>query len=193
MIELPSDPAPNGMEAALLDYGVIQRGASSLRVNRPGNRYRMAFSYPPMQPDKARTFTGRLTRAKRDGVKVELPLIVSQGSPGSPVVDGAGQSGTTLAVRGLTPGYVAREGFWLTITDADDRGYLHQVMVTIAADGSGDATLLIEPPLRAPFADGADIELAAPWIEGFIDGEEWGWMIPVNHLVSVGFTVEEYA
>ncbi len=193
MIELPASPAPNGMEPALLDYGLIQRGASSLRVNRAGNRWRIAFSYPPMQPDKARTFTGRLTRAKRDGVKVALPLIVPQGAPGVTVVDGAGQSGTTLAVRGFNAGYPIKEGFWLTAIDADGVGYLHQVAETVRADASGEATLSIDPPLRTPLLDGAAIELGEPWIEGFIDGEEWGWSIPVSRLVSVGFTVEEYA
>lgn len=193
MIELPASPAPNGMEPALLDYGLIQRGASSLRVNRAGNRWRIAFSYPPMQPDKARTFTGRLTRAKRDGVKVTLPLIVPQGAPGSTVVDGAGQSGTSLAVRGFNVGYPIKEGFWLTAVGADGAGYLHQVTETVRADASGEATLTIEPPLRAALANGAAIELAEPWVEGFIDGEEWGWSVPVNRLVSVGFAVEEFA
>ena len=192
MIELPANPAPNGMDPILMDLGMVQRGASSLRVDRPGNRYRIAFSYPPMQPDKARTFTGRLTRAKREGVKITLPLIVPQGSPGSPVVDGAGQSGTSLAVRGLTVGYPAKEGFWLTIYEADGTGYLHQVVETVRADAAGEATLSIEPALRAPFADGATIELAAPTVEGFVDGGEWGWSIPVNRLVAVGFTVEGY-
>lgn len=193
MIELPASPAPNGMEPALLDYGLVQRGASSLRVNRAGNRYRIAFSYPPMQPDKSRTFTGRLTRAKRDGVRVVLPLTVPQGSPGSTVVDGAGQAGTALAVRGFNAGYPAKEGFWLTVIDASGVGYLHQLTETVRADAGGLATLTIEPPLRAPFADGDTVELAAPYIEGFVDGEEWGWSVPVNRLVSVGFTVEEYA
>lgn len=193
MIELPASPAPNGMEPALLDYGMVQRGASSIRVNRAGNRYRVGFSYPPMQPDKARTFTGRLTRAKRDGVRITLPLIVPQGSPGATVVDGAGQAGTSLAVRGFNAGYPAKEGFWLTVIDADGVGYLHQLTETVRADAGGLATLTIEPPLRAPFADGDTVELAAPWIEGFVDGDEWGWSVPVNRLVSVGFTVEEYS
>lgn len=192
MIELPASPAPNGMEPALLDYGMVQRGASSLRVDRAGNRWRIGFSYPPMQPDTSRTFTGRLTRAKRDGVRIVLPLIVPQGAPGATVVDGAGQAGTSLAVRGFNLGYPVKEGFWLTIV-SDGAAYLHQVTETVRADAGGLATLVIEPSLRAPFADGDTVELAAPFIEGFVDGEEWGWSVPVNRLVSVGFAVEEFA
>ena len=193
MIELADSPAPNGMEPMLLWAGVVQRGASSLLVERAGSRWRFAFSYPPMQPDKSRTFTGRLARAKRQGVKVTLPLIVPQGSPGAVVVDGADQTGTTLNVRGMNPGYPAKEGFWLNVVDADGQAYLHQLTETVRAGADGRAALTVEPPLRDFFANGATVELAAPWIEGFVDGEEWGWSVPVNRLVAVAFAVEEYA
>lgn len=191
MIELPDSPCPNGMEPVLIDYGSIVRGASSLRINRPGSRYRVTFSYPPMIPDKSRQFVARLLRAKREGLKIKLPLIVSQGLPGSPVVDGVGQSGTAVKLRGFTPGYIAKEGYWLTIAGSSG-AFLHTVAETVTADGSGDLTLQIEPALRAPFADGDTVEIAAPWVEGFVDGEDWGWQIPVNRLIAVSFTVEEY-
>jgi len=192
MIELPETAIPNGMEPTLLDYGSVQRGSAALRINRPGSRYRVAFSYPPMQPDASRRVVARLQRGKREGVKVKLPLIVPQGLPGSPVVDGAGQSGTTIALRGLTPHYIAKEGFWLNIVESDGTSYLHTVFQTAVADASGNAEVEIEPALRAPFGDGDAVELAAPWIEGFVVGEDWGWQVPVHHLIAVAFTVEEY-
>lgn len=193
MIELPPSPQPNSMEPTLLDYGSIQRGAASLRVDRPGSRYMVAFTYPPMQADMARKFTARLQRAKSDGIRVPVPLLgVSQGIPGAPVVDGAGQAGKTLAVRGLTARYIAKEGFWLTIIAVDGSAYLHTVAETAVADATGKATISIEPALRAPFADGDSIELAKPYVEGFIDGESWGWSVPVERLIAVGFSLEEY-
>lgn len=192
MIELPDSPAPNGMEPTLLDYGSVQRGAAALRVNRPGSRWRMGFTYPPMLPDVSRKFVARLVRAKRDGVRITLPLIVPQGLAGSPVVDGAGQAGTALALRGLAPAYIAREGFWLNVVEADGTSYLHKVFETGVADGDGKVTLEIDPPLRAPFADGDRVELSAPWIDGFVDGEDWSWTVPLNRLIAVGFVVEEY-
>ena len=192
MIELPASPAPNAMEPALLDYGQIQRGASSLRVDRPGNRFRIAFGFPPMPPEKGEVFTSRIADAKSKGIRVPLPLLVPQGAPGAPKVDGDGQAGTTLVVRDLTPGYVAKEGYWLTVVEADGTGYLHRLTATVRADAAGDAALSIKPPLRAPFASGDRVELAAPWIEGFIDGEEWGWSVGVDRLIAPGFTVEEF-
>ena len=188
MIELPSGVVPSEMEVLALDQGSVVRGASSLRIDRPGNRYAIGFTFPPSAEPKV----ARIVRAKRQGIRVYLPLKVPQGSPGTPVVDGAGQSGTSLDVRGFTPGYFAKEDYWLTIIDASGNGYLHQVAETVGADGTGSATLSIEPPLRAPFADGATIEFAKPYIEGFIDGENWGWNTPTNWLVSIGLVVEEY-
>lgn len=192
MIDLPDSPAPNGMDWSLLDRGYIQRGASSLRVDQKGSRHRIAFSYPPMVANTARSFVQRLKRAKSEGVRVNLPLLVAQGNPGAPVVDGAGQQGKTLLVRGLDPGYVAKEGYWLTITAADGSACLYSLDAAVRAGSDGKAELVIDPALRAPYLDGAVIALARPWIEGFIDGEEWSWAVAVNRLTAVQFTVEEY-
>src|SRR3546814_10400759 len=72
------------------------------------------ISFPPMLPSVSRIFIARLLKAKREGLRIPYPLIdVPQGAPGSPVVDGADQSGTTINLRGLTPGYAAKEGYWL--------------------------------------------------------------------------------
>lgn len=188
MIDLPAGVVPSEMEVLALDQGGILRGASSLRIDRPGNRYAIGFTFPPSAKPKL----ARIVRAKRQGIRVYLPLKVPQGSPGSPVVDGADQSGTSLDVTGFTPGYFIKEDYWLTMVDADDNAFLHQVVETTAADASGDATISIEPPLREAFEDGDTIEFARPYIVGFIDGKDWGWNVPVNWLVSVGFVVEEY-
>jgi hypothetical protein len=192
MIEPPLSPAPNGMDPLYDDRGITQEGASDLRVDKPGSRWGMVFSYPPMQPDKSRVFTARFVRGKSEGVRIELPLLVPQGSPGAPVVDGAGQSGRLLNVRGFTPGYAVKEGYWLNIVEAaTGYSYLHQAFGTTFADASGDAVLDLNPAMRAPFADGDVIELAKPWIEGRVQGEDWGWQVPVNRLIGLSVPVKE--
>lgn len=192
MIELPVKPIPNRMMPSLLDYGQILRGAASLRVDRPGSRWRFRFGYPPMRQDQADTFTAPLTRAKRQGVRIYLPVRVFQGFPGSPVVDGAGQSGSSLAVRGLTVGYIAKVGFWLTIVEGDGTAYLHRIVETVVADDAGEATLEIEPPLRAPFDDGDTIHLGKPFIDGFMDGDKWEYDIQEAEMTTLTLEVEEY-
>lgn len=194
MIELPTSPAPNGAAPRLIDYGATLRsptGGASLRIDRAGSRFAAEISFPPMKADTARVFVSRLLDAKSEGLRIEYPLIETQGNPGSPVVDGAGQAGKTLNVRGLNAGYVAKEGYWLSIEDADGQHYLHNVRATVRADGSGEAALSITPALRVPFADGTTIHLAKPMIEGLVDGNAFSWQIPVNKLIALAVTIEE--
>lgn len=197
MIDLPDDPAPNGVEVTLLDYGMLLRpstGAALLRVNRAGSRYRVAVSFPPMQPDTARKFLSRFRRAKREGLRIDYPLLgLSQGSPGAPVVDGANPTGTTLPIRGLTPGYAIKEGYALTLIDADGIGYLHFAGEAVMADASGDAELTLDEPIRAPLADGSTILLAKPTIEGVL-ADDVSWSLNVDRLVrGATVTIEEAA
>jgi len=195
-IELPPKPAPNGMSPTLLDFGLTLRPATGgpvLKVGRPGSRFRIEFSFPRMVPDVARRFISRLLEAKRAGhLVLPLPLLgVNQGVPGTPVVDGAGQAGTTLALRGCTPNYLIKEGYWLTIVDASGQRYLYNSRTTTSADAGGNITFGIEPPLRHPFPDGATVKLAKPEIEGFIDGGEMSWSVDVARFTGLSVVIEE--
>ena len=197
MIELPETPAPNGASPALMDFGidlVPPTGAAELRVDRPGSRFTIEVSFPPMAPDVSRVFVSRLLEAKRAGVRIPFPLIgVDQGLPGLPVMNGAGQAGTTIGIRGFAPSYVFKEGFWLSIESESGQHYLHNCRTTGAADANGTAQIRIEPALRHPFADGAKVHFAKPMIEGRPQGSEWGWQIPVNRLIALSVPIREVA
>lgn len=194
MIILPSIIKPNRMAVDTLDFGFTQRGAASIRVERPGGRFRLTFSWPreEMRPPVSGKFLSRLKRGKRQGVQIDLLLPVPQGSPGAPVVDGAGQSGTSVAVRGLTPGYTAREDYWMTIIEADGTAHVHSVFSAVRANAAGEADVEIEPPLRAPFPDGATIELARPFIQGELIGETFSYAFEELRQVPLSITIEEY-
>lgn len=193
MITLPTLPRPNRIGVDVLDFGFDQRGASSLRVDRPGGRHRLTFSWPVeiMRPPHVSKFLARLKRGKRQGVQIDVLCPRPQGVPGVPLVDGAGQSGTSLNVRGLTPGYVAQEDFWLTIVEADGTAYLHSMYETARASPSGTATFQIETPLRAPFPDGARIELARPFIQGTLIGETFSYVFEQMRQVPLQIVIEE--
>lgn len=194
MIVLPKFPRPNRMSVELLDFGITQRGAASLRVERPGSRHRLQFTWPRelMRPPVVNGFLSRLKRAKRQGVQIDILLPQPQGTPGSPVVNGAGQSGTALSVRGFTPGYTIREDYWLTIVEADGTAYLHTAVEAVRANASGIATLQIEPPLRAPFPNGATIEMARPYVQGELLGESFAYAFEELRQVPLTIVVEEY-
>lgn len=197
MITLPDIPSPNGVAPRLMDYGSVLRpalGGAALRIDRAGSRFGAEISFPPMPANVARVFVSRLLDAKSEGLRIEYPLLgVSQGIPGLPVVDGAGQAGKTLAIRGLTPAYAFKEGFWLSIEDATGQHYLHNCRSNIVAGAGGLATISITPALRVPFANGATIHLAKPMIEGLVDGEAWSWQIPVERLIALSVPIEEAA
>lgn len=193
MIVLPRFPRPNRMSMTYLDFGFDQQGASDLRVDRPGNRHIITLSWPreTMQPNDVQLFLSRLKRGKRQGVQIEVPLLAPQGNPGTPVVDGAGQSGTTLNVRGLIPDYVARTDYLFTLVDAAGVGYLHSIYEPVRSSASGTASWQIEPPLRAPFADGAAIHLARPFIQGALVGETFSYSVEEQKRVPLTITIRE--
>ena len=196
MITLPSFPGPSDATPALIDFGVTLRPATGgpvQKIARAGSRYRVEFTFPPMKPCDARTFISRLIEAKRVGELImPFPLLgLDQGSPGTPVVDGAGQAGTTLNIRNARPGHTFFEGFWIHIVDSEGDRYLHNVRDDAIVDAAGLASLRIEPPLRYPFVDGATIEAWKPEVQGFIDGGEWTWSVAAASIVGLSFTIEE--
>lgn len=78
---------------------------------------------------------------------------------GTPVVDGAGQTGETLAVTGAPLSITG----WLKAGDYIQVGdYLHRTLTDTDTDGSGDATLDIWPRLRVSPSNGATVTLSRP-------------------------------
>lgn len=194
MIELPTGMHPNHAAPSLIDFGMTLRpvlGGAAQRVDRPGSRFALVLSFPPMRGDMANVAVSRLMRAKSEGLRVPFPLLVPQGSPGATVVDGATPSGTTLPVRGGTPNWRWREGWWLSVESSDGQHYLHNLAAAGALDASGDGDLPIWPMLRAPFADGDSVHLARPMVEGLPQGDATDWEIPVGRLIRLSVPFEE--
>ncbi|MGV7119550.1 hypothetical protein [Sphingopyxis sp. 550A] len=197
MITLPDAVVPNGIDIALIDFGGILRpplGGPIQRVNRLGNRFRASVSLPPIpNAELGRVVVSRLIRAKTEGIRLELPLAsVDQGSPGNPLINGAGQTGSAITVDGLRPGYGYSEGFWLNIVTGG-RFYLYNVAGSGKANGSGQATIPIAPALRKSPADNDAIHLQKPMIEGFVIGDEVAWSISLAHHIGISFEIEEAA
>ena len=178
---------------SLMDFGIVQRsqGATDY-IPRKGSRFMVSCSYGPYYPSKARSVIAKLIAGKRKGIRIAYPLLESQGAPGLPVVDGT-PSGHELTLRGVTAGYVCREGYWLSIEDENGQHYLHNVEVGGRADAAGELTISVNPELRVPFADGDSVHLAKPFVEGIVQGDEWGWELSVNRVVPIQFAIEERA
>ena len=195
MITLPAIPAPNGMTVRQVDVGFLQRsatGAVTDRINRAGNHYAAEVSFPIMKAETARVFVGRLQRAQGEVLRLPYPLLgISQGSPGETVVDGTGVAGTSLPIKGGTPGHMVKEGYWLNVVDDNGAIYLHSVVTPVRLDADGEGTLTIWPALRAPISDEAVVNLASPSIEGYV--QEISHSLVLGNFVQLGFTLEEAA
>ncbi|MFC3442792.1 hypothetical protein ACFOKF_16585 [Sphingobium rhizovicinum] len=198
MITLPATPAPNGVVPSYVDVGGSVRGATnavSMRIDRPGGHYRAQVTYGIGTAATRAALIADLVRGKQEGLRLPYPLQgVDQSGSGAPVMDGADQAGRLIHLRGMTPGYVAGKGFWLSIEDASGQHYLHNIHVAGTVGGDGKVTVTLAEHLRVPFANGAVVHLDQPMIEGDVAGNEQSWQLKRgNRLEGIQFTVEEMA
>lgn len=181
------------VEFELVDFGGTLSGAlggADQRLNRLGNRWRMTVTLARLTAAEADAWAVDLARGLRTGVRMRVPEPgMPSGSPGTVLVAGAGQAGSTLSVDGGTVGHVIRKGKWLSILTGGRR-YLHKVAAPLQLGTGGAGTIEIEPLLRVTPADNAVVELAVPIIEGLI--EPVPWSIDVRRIAEgVSFTIRE--
>lgn len=198
MIELPAWAVPNGAAPIYQDFGGFltpSLGGEVQRIDRMGNRFGIAVTFPPIVgKQRGRILVSRLIRGKTEGIRIEYPLLdFNPGAPGAVLVDGAGQAGRGLNVKGANPHYAFREGQPFSIVDGSGRHYLHFVDAEVIASATGTASLSISPMLRFEFANGATCHFGKPMIEGFIMGEEWRWAMSVERFIGIEFEIMERA
>jgi hypothetical protein len=82
---------------------------------------------------------------------------------GSPVVNGAGQTGRTLSTRGWTNSItgIVKAGDWIQL-GSGATAHLYQVVQDASSNGSGIASLELGRPLLSSPADGATITVSNP-------------------------------
>jgi len=170
-------------------------GGPMQRLARLGARWSVTFSETPaLGVNCARAILAARAQARANGDTTVFawPQPAFLGAIGAPVVNGAGQLGTSLIIKGLaasTPLLIAGSFFSMAI---GGRTYLHCLTANATVDGSGNATLAIAPMLRASPADATMVQFALPAIEGFIQGRSEDWTL--ERLAWVGlpaFTVME--
>lgn len=196
-IALPTYPGPADSAPGYVDFGGILRpflGGVDQKLNRLGDRFALDVTMPLMPlAETGRVWIARLIRAQREGALMEWPQPgFDVGAPGNPVVNGAGQAGSFLDVRGLTPGYRLLEGQFFSIIQSGRR-YLQVVAADIAASAGGAAVIPIAPMLRMRPANGAIVEIARPMIEGFTEGGERNWTLNYAAHVGLQFRIMEAA
>lgn len=137
-------------------------------VAHPGQRWAASISLPPMKRQDAESWVAFLISLKG---QVGTFLLgdpnckTARGSasvtPGTPLVKGAGQTGSSLIIDGLpisATGYLL-PGDYIQLGSASSAS-LYKVLTQVDTNGSGEATLDIWPNLRTSPADNATVTVA---------------------------------
>jgi len=191
VLTLPYDPAPANQAIAIVSSKntlTPASGGSEQELTRKGSKYALTFFMPPMDYVTSMEWDDLMVEGDTVLMRVFQPGLVIP-NPGTPLVKGAGQAGTTLVIDGLPAGYVIRKGQFLSVVIGGQR-FLYRAKTTTTASGAGEASVLFRTMLRLSPNDNDVVELAQPMIEGFIRdlGE---WAVGVDRLVGLKYTVRE--
>ncbi|WP_294358471.1 hypothetical protein [uncultured Sphingomonas sp.] len=198
-IYLPPSPLPRSASPSPVVFGGWQTpptGGVETWLGFMGSRLSMAIETPNLLPEPdGRLWTAALLDAWLTGETVACrfpqPGFVI-GSPGQIVVDGAGQAGMVLKVRGATPNYGFRRRQFFSLVHGGRR-YLHYVRENAGVGADGRATVPIGPMLRVEPSDGDTCEFGVPIIEGKLSGDASGWKMIPARVQGLSFTISEIA
>jgi len=193
-ITLPRFPRNTGYVMRPVREGRVLRaatGGSRLPISRLGDHWAMEVDPRVLGIECGRELVADVLRGSSETVRAYVPNPgVEIGSPGAPLVAGADQSGSEIDLDGLTPHFVIRKGWFVTIeTTGSPRLYMVTAESVVAADGT--VTLPLWPMLHVPPADNDPVEIAEPYIEGLVDegGEHEVGLLAAAELEA--FLIEE--
>jgi hypothetical protein len=172
-------------------------GGPDAREARLGGRWAFEIELAAMEYDTFMDWCD--LEAETDTVVWQIPQPgVTTSGEGTPRVKGAGQSGDSLLVDGITASYAIQKGRWLSVITSGQR-YLYCVKTAVTANGSGEALVPVRPLIRFQHADNDVVELATPKIEGLVrSGSVNGAILNRyqrhgGHLKGLSFTITERA
>ncbi|PLR25061.1 hypothetical protein SGCZBJ_12555 [Caulobacter zeae] len=160
-------------------------------ILRPG-KWGVKVTIPELNPVDARRFCAAQVRHKTEGGLISLswPQADVAQIPATAVVDGAGQTGARLAVRGLTPGSTV-PGFAFFSFEVAGEGFLYCTSADALVDANGKALLPISPMVRVRPPDGAALNFADPQIQGKLETGNVEWSLVRLRHTGVSFTITE--
>lgn len=160
-------------------------------ILRPGRCY-VTVSIGDLSEDDAAEWLGAQLRHKTEGgsVRMAWPRRNAAVLPTTAVVDGAGQAGAALAIRGLAAGAVLKifTPFSFIVGGVS---YMLRTTAGVVADGAGKVIVPIGPMLRVSPSDGLALNFVAPVIEGDLDPGPLEWTIKRLRFNSISFKISE--
>jgi hypothetical protein len=151
---------------------------STQTMELPGARWALTATWDNLKSDDAailRTFLTVLRGAAGRFYLGNPGQIAPRGTAlaaGTPLVMGAGQSGSTLVTDQWTPGATLLAGDFIGFNAGTE---LRMVVTDATADGSGVMTLSLDAPIRTSPADNSAIITAAPTCIMRLSGNDVEW------------------
>ncbi len=166
-------------------------GGEDLPIPRMGDRFAVDIVTSQLRQDAAsRDLIGLLMEATTADARIELRLPNAPRSLGSGIViDGAGQTGSTILLRGAYRQTEFVRRFFSIV-----HGGIHHVYMVrgrAMADADGRVALPIWPMLRFISADGDVCHFDQPMIEGQLVGFDKGAGFQSNRTKPLTFSIQE--
>lgn len=160
-------------------------------VELPGAAWTVQLTFNNLTREQMRIMAAFLVRLRGQANRFTVynhshptPLGVATGSP---KVAGASQTGTTLLTTGWTPATI---GILLAGDYIGVGGKLKMVVADANSDATGNASLLIEPPISPGMApiDLSDIVVVNPTCTMMLDANtvKWSTQPPLTSSFSIG-------
>jgi len=167
-------------------------GGEDLPVSRLGDRLAVDVVTTQLRQDaESRQLIASLMEATTADARIRLRL---PNAPklilGNGLVDGAGQSGSRLRVRGLIPNAVLHWGAFFSVLHAGIHR-AHMISAQVLVDASGRAEVPIWPMLRFVSTDADVCHFEDAIIEGQLVGFDKGAGFERNRTKPLSFTIQE--
>lgn len=142
-----------------------------------GTRWEMEISLPRLSKARANLWKAWLLklRGKKGSFLAGHPLH-TKASVGTVIVNGAGQTGTSLSVSGITPSLTGAfsPNDWIQLGTGEN-SRLYTVVDSADSNLSGVATLQIQPALRSSPVNGSAVEYINPRGVFKLASNDVGW------------------
>jgi hypothetical protein len=163
------------------------------RIELPGARWMANYTLAPTKRSELAAIQAFLIQL-RGGANTFWGYDPAATSPrgtatGTPLVNGGSQVGTSLVTDGWTPNVtgILKAGDYFQVGSE-----LKMLVGDVNSNGSGQATLLFEPPLRESPADNAAITVAsASCVMRLVDDDQIGWDEDEALFYGISFSAVE--
>lgn len=201
-LTLPATPAPR--RARLSPRSVVGLSESPFSgvqqaQAHPGELWGLEVEWPPLTRSEAEPLIAALLKLRGrfgtfffgdpDG---KTPRGAAAETPGTPLVNGAGQSGHALEIDGApanTPGYLKAGDYIQLGGGANAR--LHKVLEDASSDSLGNVALTIWPALRSAPADDQPVIVTGAIAAFRLASGETPWETDARGLYAVALAAVE--